>query len=139
MPDLLTSVAVPASVQSLLICDERSPARQTLAELLAQGSSSLVIRAVANSHAVVEAFTARPAGLVLIGVHAGNSTGMQAVDLLMVAHPGAQLVAFGAPSDSSLLIDAISHGVRGIMLWDIHHQARSSPNSETRIRRHPIA
>jgi DNA-binding NarL/FixJ family response regulator len=128
LSDLMTTVPMPVAMKSLLICDERASARQTLAELLAQGSSSLVVRTVATGVAVVDAFSARPADLVLIGVHQGNSSGLRAVELLFEAHPGAQVVAFGAPSDSALLIDAVNHGVRGIMLWDIRHQARSTPN-----------
>jgi DNA-binding NarL/FixJ family response regulator len=129
LSDLMTAVPMPVAMKSLLICDERASARQTLAELLAQRSSSLVVRTVATEFAVVDAFTARPADLVLIGVHLGNSGGgLRAVELLFEAHPGAQVVAFGAPGDSALLIDAVNHGVRGIMLWDIHHQARSSPS-----------
>jgi two-component system nitrate/nitrite response regulator NarL len=126
VPELLTTVAIPASVKSLLVCDERPPVRQTLAELLAKGSSSLVVRTVANGAAAIDAFMARPADLVLIGVHDGNPTGLQAVDLLLGVHPAARVIAFGTPKDARLLIQAINQGVRGIMLWDIHHQARSA-------------
>jgi two-component system nitrate/nitrite response regulator NarL len=87
----------------------------------------LVVRTVANGAAAIDAFMARPADLVLIGVHDGNPTGLQAVDLLLGVHPAARVIAFGTPKDARLLIQAINQGVRGIMLWDIHHQARSAP------------
>ena len=88
----------------------------------------MVVDAVADGFAVVDAFTARPADLVLIGVHRGNPTGLQAVDLLMGVHPAAPVLAFGSPSDSALLIDAVAHGVRGVMMWDINHQSRAVPH-----------
>ena len=128
MPDPMSTFAIPAQVKSLLVCDERPPARQALAGLLTRGSPSLVVDAVADGFAVVDAFTARPADLVLIGVHRGNSTGLQAVDLLIGVHPAAPVLAFGSPCDSALLIDAVTHGVRGVMLWDIYHQSRAVPH-----------
>ena len=124
----MSTFAIPAQVKSLLVCDERPPARQALAGLLTRGSPSLVVDAVADGFAVVDAFTARPADLVLIGVHRGNPTGLQAVDLLIGVHPAAPVLAFGSPSDSALLIDAVAHGVRGVMLWDINHQSRAVPH-----------
>jgi DNA-binding NarL/FixJ family response regulator len=111
----------------VLICDERPIARQTLTSLLTSGSPHVIIDVVADEFAVVDAFTRRPADLVLIGVHRGKSGGTQAVDLLLGVHPAAPVVVFGPPADSALLITAVSKGVRGIMLWDINHPGRFTP------------
>jgi len=88
----------------------------------------LVVGAVSDGFAVVDAFTGGPVDLVLIGVHQGDPTGLQAVDLLKEVHPAAPVVVFGTPSDADLLVRAVTRGVRGIMLWDIYHQGSATPH-----------
>jgi DNA-binding NarL/FixJ family response regulator len=124
--DLITTAPVRTPVKSLLICDDRPAAREVLTRQLTAGSSRTAIRAVADGHAVVNALQTRPTDLVLIGVHRGTPNGIQAVTLVLGAHPGAPVVVFGIPSDSTLLLTAVSHGIRGIMLWDINHPFRST-------------
>lgn len=119
MTDVITSRAyVPT--KSILICDQHPLTRRALTEQLAASGSHLqVLSAVHDAAAVVDAFTARPTDVVLIGVRGGVPSGPLAVDALLAEHPTAPIVVFGAAVDSSLLAESILRGAQGFMLWDI--------------------
>jgi hypothetical protein len=59
---------------------------------------------------VLDAFAARPAGLVLIGVHRGSSSGPDAVDLLLGQYPWAAVIVFGGLADAAPLAAAVARG-----------------------------
>jgi DNA-binding CsgD family transcriptional regulator len=66
---------------------------------------------------------------VLIGVHRGSSTGLDALGSLLGVHPAAVIV-FGATRDAELLTAVVARGVCGLMLWDptgLNPPARAVP------------
>lgn len=107
-----------AEESSLLICDDRAPVRQALALRLASTRDPGLVRAVADGPALTEAFTARPADLVLIGVHPAAPAAAGEIGVLLDRHPTAVVIGYGAAQDSDLLTTAIAHGARGVMLWN---------------------
>ena len=109
---------VPAPATTVLICDHRPAARQALSRLVAAGPNVDVTGAVADGFALVDAFTARPADLVLIGVYRGDPGGAHALDLLLGLHPSAAAVVYGSAPHTTLLSAAITRGARGLMVWN---------------------
>ena len=70
-----TMVAGRAPVTSVLICDDRPAVLRGLSEMLGPLRPVIDKRCVTDGFALVDAYTARPAELVLIGVHPGTGTG----------------------------------------------------------------
>jgi DNA-binding NarL/FixJ family response regulator len=102
----------------LLICDDEPAARRGLRNLLTPTRRADTVRVV-DAAGLVDAFTARPAHLVLIGVHGTDLTaGPDPVRLLLAAHPTASVIVYGRPGDAALLATAVAKGARGLMLWD---------------------
>jgi DNA-binding NarL/FixJ family response regulator len=117
MTDLLIA-PVQAPVGSVLICDDRPTARRTLSQLLTPKPGTGVIGVVPDGAALVDAFAARPAVLVLIGLRRGGPTTPAAVDLLLTPNPSATVIVYGTSADADLLTAGITRGARGLMLWD---------------------
>jgi len=122
--DVLTSAPAMVPVETVLICDERPIAGQFLTRLLTAGSSFHVVGAVPDGFGLVDAFAARPADLVLIGVHRGTTSGTDAMALLLGLHPAAAVIVFGSPADAPVLAAALTRGARGLMIWDTDHRHR---------------
>src|SRR6478735_4770741 len=98
MADLIRSpLSVP--VGRVLICDDRATACGRLAQLLTPASCVGSVGAVADGAALVTAFAARPAGLVLICLRRGGRIGPAAVDLLLTRAPSAAVVVYGTSAD----------------------------------------
>ena len=118
-----------APVKTVLICDDRPSFVRLLARTLTAGGASDIVGGVTNASAVADAYTARPADVVLIGVHRGSSTGLDALGSLLGVHPAAVIV-FGATRDAELLTAVVARGARGLMLWEptgLNPPARALP------------
>ncbi|MGS0684557.1 response regulator transcription factor [Nakamurella sp. GG22] len=109
-----------APARTVLLCDQHPVTRRVLTEQLAASGSHLqVVSAVRDAAAVVDAFTAHPTDVVLIGIRGGAPSGPRAVDALLTEHPTAPVIVYGTAADSRLLAESIHRGAQGLMLWDI--------------------
>ena len=108
---------------SVLICDDRPPARRAMTEMLEALPGLSDISCVREGFALVDAFTARPVDLVLIGIHRQSSVGADATDLLLGMHPTAAVIVFGSARETDILASAYARGARGLLLWDFDHPA----------------
>lgn len=118
MTDLITILPTDISVRSVLIYEESPVLRHWLARLLVDAATVQDVAAVDNGPALVAAYSARPANLVLIGVHRGSVGGAGAIDLLLDHAPTAAVVVFGSVGDACLLAAAVACGARGLMLLE---------------------
>ena len=109
---------MPVLESSLLICDDRSFVREDFVRLLTPESGPGRIRVVADGSALIEAFTACPADLVLVGLRRAAPSGTGVISQLLREHPAAVVLGYGAARDADLLTAAITSGARGLMLWD---------------------
>jgi DNA-binding NarL/FixJ family response regulator len=107
-----------APVKNVLICDERPTAGHALTRTVTAALSRVDIDRVTDGADLLEAFTAKPADLVLIGIQHGRGSGTDAVNLLLGRHPSAAVIVFGAVADTVPLVAAIARGARGLMLWE---------------------
>ena len=122
MTDLLpTGPAGAPPVSTVLICDERPVAGRELAIQLKAGLAVRVL-AVRDGAGMVDAFTAAPADVILIGLRYGSDTGTLAMDMLLTPYPWATVIVYGGVPDAALLSSAVNRGARGLMIWDIGGQ-----------------
>jgi len=125
----IVRASVPA--KTVLICDQHPVTRRVLTEqLAARGSHLQVVSAVRDAAAVVEAFTADPSDVVLIGIRGGAPNGPRAVDSLLTEYPSAPVIVFGPAPDTALLVESVRRGAQGFMVWDVNHP--SAPHIPTR-------
>ena len=115
MPEVPT---IPILRSSLLICDDRPSAAQGLVLLLSPAWGAANIGVVVDGSGLTEAFTTRPADLVLVGQHRAAPSGARLISLLLAAHPAAVVIVYGAARDADLLTTAIGRGAHGVMLWE---------------------
>ena len=105
----------------VLICDDRPTVGRELSQTFRQFLPSIApVRAhvVTDGFALVDAFEATPAGLVLIGIHAGTTAGIDAINLLLAIHPQARTVVYGSVTDVELLAVAYAQGAGGLLVWE---------------------
>jgi CheY-like chemotaxis protein len=105
---------------SVLICDDRPAAGCELSQTFRQFLPSIApvdAEVVADGFALVDAFEATQADLVLIGIHAATSTGIEAINLLLGIHPQARTVVYGSVIDVELLAAAYAQGAGGLLVW----------------------
>jgi DNA-binding NarL/FixJ family response regulator len=112
------TVASSRPLTSVLICDDRPPAREAMSEMLGALPGLSDILCVTEGFELVDAFAARPADLVLIGIHHASTAGADATDLLLGLHPTAAVIVFGSPTETDILAAAYARGARGLLLWD---------------------
>ena len=106
---------------SVLICDDRTDVRRGFAEKVGQpeflsGPGEIV--GVADGFALLQALEAQPDAAVLIAIHSGSSTGMQAHSMLLGRHPSAAPIIVGSAADIDLLAEAYARGAGGLLLWE---------------------
>jgi DNA-binding NarL/FixJ family response regulator len=106
-------------VTSVVICDDRPAVRQSLSEMLLPLPSLASIDSVTNGFALVDVCAGRAVDVVLIGVHDGNTTGEDAIGLLLGMAPASAVIVIGSANDIDLLAAAASRGARGLLLWDV--------------------
>ncbi len=118
----LSSVRALVPATTVLLCDQHPATRRVLTEqFAARGSHLQVVSAVPDAAAVVEAFTADPSDVVLIGVRGGAPSGPRAVDSLLTEYPSAPVIVFGPAPDIVLLVESVARGAQGFMVWDVNH------------------
>jgi CheY-like chemotaxis protein len=119
-----SSRPVPATSEqltSVLICDDRADVRRGLAEQVGQPeflAGPEDIAGVADGFALLQALEARPDAAVLIAIHAGSSTGIQALTMLLGRYPSATPIVVGSAADIVLVADAYARGAGGLLLWE---------------------
>ena len=111
-------VANGGPVTSVLICDDRPTVAQGLSEMLQTLPSRVDVVCVRDGFALVDAYAATPADLVLIGVDGGNTEGDEAIGLLLGMNPSAVIVVVGSVVDLESLAAAYVRGARGLLLWE---------------------
>src|SRR6476660_6639787 len=119
-----------APTSTVLICDDRPEVGRELSQtfrLYLPSIAPVNAHLVADGFALVDAFEARPADLVLIGIHAGTTAGIDAINLLLGIHPQANTVVYGSVTDVELLAAAYARGAGGLLVWE-----PSSPGRATR-------
>ncbi len=114
-----TSDSTPAegTRRSVLICEDRANVRHELSRALRSDSRDLV-HEVPDAATLVEAYERSAIDRVLIGVHSGTTIGMEAIDLLLAAHPDAAPIVIGSMTDLDLLAGAYARGAGGLLLWE---------------------
>ncbi len=125
------TVAGSGPIRSVLICDDRPRILQGLLDMLRPLPALVDIDWVPDGFALVDAVTARPADLVLIGIHRANNAGAEATSLLLGMHPTAVIVVFGSHTDIDVLAAAYIRGARGLLLWDPDQPPRWVPANGT--------
>ena len=112
-----TATEATASMRSVLICDDRAAIRLELSKTLRLGSGGSV-HAVPDGWALLVAYQKAAREQVLVGIHSGNTVGIQAVRLLLETHPTAAPIVFGSITDIELLAAAYCGGAGGLLLWE---------------------
>jgi CheY-like chemotaxis protein len=134
---MLTEICLVANggpVTSVLICDDRPTVAQALSEMLRPLPSLVDAACVQDGFALVDAYAANPADLVLIGVDRGNSDGGntqgdEAIGLLMGMNSSAVIIVVGSVVDLQSLAAAYVRGARGLLLWE--------PDQASHLESHP--
>ncbi len=113
-----TSDRTPTGTRrSVLICDDRPNVRHELSRALRFDSLDLV-HEVPDAATLLAAYEESAIDRVLIGVHSGTTIGMEAIDLLLAAHPDAAPIVIGSMTDLDLLAGAYARGAGGLLLWE---------------------
>jgi len=123
-------------VESVLICDPRVNVRQALSRRMTAMPLISEINCVNDGFALLDAYASRPHAMVMIGIHRHDAHGPEAMSLLLSMYPAALVIAFGSANDTGPLVEAVSRGARGLMLWDLDHGSESPmhPLSANRAR-----
>ncbi|MFD1532813.1 DNA-binding response regulator [Pseudonocardia aurantiaca] len=121
---------------SILICDDRRAARESMTRAMSAVAGVLQIECVADGDDLLERYSRRPGRLVMIGVRsAGLLDPMPVlppprpelqrrhraeliVRQLLAAFPRADAVLFGRPDCASVVAAAVAAGARGYVRWD---------------------
>ena len=104
-------------VTSVLICDDRPGVIPGLTEMLRPLPALTALDWVPDGFALLDAVTTSMVDVVLIGIHHGSGTGVEAVTLLLSMHPSMVIVVFGAAADIGPLAAAFTRGARALLLW----------------------
>src|SRR6478735_1872645 len=118
---LLTEICLVANsrpLTSVLICDDRPSVAQGLSEMLQPFPSRVDVACVRDGFALVDAYAASPADLVLIGVDGGNTEGDEAIGLMLGMNPSAVIVVVGSVVHLESLAAAYVRGAQGLLLWE---------------------
>lgn len=102
----------------MILCEHRLSAQYGLLEMLRPLHTLSEITCVRDGFALMDAYSARAADIVLIGVDQSGSAGAEAIALQLAMHPHSVIIAVGAASDVDLLAAAIVGGARGLLIWD---------------------
>jgi DNA-binding NarL/FixJ family response regulator len=112
---------------SVLICDDRPTVGLELSQtfrVFLPSIAPVTASVVADGFALVDAFEQTPADLVLIGIHADTTAGIDAINLLLGLHPRANTVVYGSVIDVELLAAAYARGAGGLLVWEASSSGR---------------
>ena len=118
----ICQLATNKPVTSVIICDPRVTVQRSLSEMLRPLPSLIRIACVSDGFALVDAYSAQAADIVLIGIARASEIGPEAVALQSAMHPESVIITVGAATDAELLVEATILGARGLLIWD-HNQA----------------
>src|SRR5664279_5406059 len=104
-------------VHNILICDARLGIRQALTRMARRIHTAANVDFVSDGCALLVAYAAKPADLVLIGLPPGTPDGTAAVSRLVAQHPLANVIVYGSVRDTALLTAAVAGGAHGFLLW----------------------
>ena len=76
------------------------------------------IDCVATPEDLLARYARQAADVVFVGTQRAVSAGAEATRRLVAAHPGANVIVFGAPDDANSIASAVAGGARGYMRWD---------------------
>jgi DNA-binding NarL/FixJ family response regulator len=136
MTNLLVTAPTWVAVKSVLICDERHSARQSLTRVVTAMRPRAEISSVADGLELMAAYAHLPADLVLIGIRRGRPAGAEAARRLLDLYPSAVVIVFGSAGDVQSMTGAIARGAQGLMLWDPEqrdHAPARPPSSAARL------
>lgn len=103
---------------SVLICDERRTARDSLTKAMSTLASVEDVDCVSSGDELLSRYGRDSADLVLIGTQRALTSGIEATRRLLALHPGAVVIVFGSPDDTASIAAAIACGARGFLRWD---------------------
>lgn len=104
---------------SVLICDERRSARESLNKVMEAVPSVEAIDTVASGDELLARFGRGASDVVLIGTQRALTTGIETTRRLLAIHPSAVVIVFGSPDDTPSIAAAIACGARGFLRWDV--------------------
>ena len=104
-------------VHNILICDARPGIRQAVTRMARHIHTAANVDFVTDGYALLAAYAAKPADLVLIGLPPGTPDGTAAIKRLLNRHPLANVIAYGSVRDTALLTAAVAGGAHGFLLW----------------------
>jgi DNA-binding NarL/FixJ family response regulator len=108
-------------VTTVLICADRRSVREGLTRVLSAVAGIRRIDGAADGDELLARYAHHPADLVLVGIQRGMSCGVDATRRLVVAHPRATVLVFGAADNSGGVATAIAAGAHGYLRWDPTH------------------
>lgn len=104
---------------SVLICEDHREVRDRLATVLATlGGGSRINSCGTAGSEVLAHYNPRTVDLVLLGTHPGQRAALLTLRALLSAHPGANVLTFGAPDDTAAIAASVALGARGYLRWD---------------------
>jgi len=116
-------------VRKVVLCDERASTSGSFLGQLHLMPPGIDITCVADGFALVDAYTRSPPDLVLIGMQRGRRGDMQALDFLLGLHPTAVVIGYGTSQDIDHMVEAVTRGARGLMVWDPDQRIQRSPTA----------
>jgi DNA-binding NarL/FixJ family response regulator len=106
-------------VTAVLICEDHHEVRDRLATVSATlGGGSRINSCGTATGEVLAHYNPRTIDLVLLGTHPGQRAGLITLRALLAAHPGANVLTFGAPDDTTAIAATVALGARGYLRWD---------------------
>jgi DNA-binding NarL/FixJ family response regulator len=131
-------------VHNVLICDGRLGIRQALTRMARHIHTAANVDFVTDGSALLAAYAAKPADLVLIGLSPGTPDGTAATNRLLTRYPLANVIVYGSARDTALLTAAVAHGAHGFLLWTADQWPQpptptSSPPPHQPVRTQPAA
>ena len=114
----ICQLAANKPVTSIIICHPRVAVQLSLSEMLRPLPTLIGIDCVTDGFALMDAYSAHAADIVLIGIERCSDTGPQAVQLQSAMHPESVIIMVGVAADADLLVAAVITGAQGLLIWD---------------------
>ena len=126
----ICQLAVNRPVTSVIICDPRLTIQHSLSQMLHPLRPLAGIICVPDGFALVDAYSAQAADIVLIGIDRSSNSGAEAMGLQLAMHPHSVIITVGAVTDADLLVAATLTGARGLLVWDPDQPPPAGPQPD---------